>query len=307
MSEKVPVYFSCNGTSFFRRFSLDNDFTIKNQNHSLTPTHHTIIEKRGLYLFFFIFILFSLSFTYVMVFSDIAQKVLNGFTKSTTTSKDNIWSTLPDGLTLEMVLENRAPSPFSLKDFTDYLKSTYCHENLMFFQAVMEYKDRCTTYFGYKEDEKMVLLLDGVTVFDFSVYNKTLLSSQEQMWFEILVQKFDLILKDYILSDAPHEINIPYEVRHQLLQSHKTQLLYHPTLLYPACSAVVELMRISAFIPFATDPNRHYCPMKKKSSAFSIKKQKSSPSFINTTNYSDLPPSPPLLTPPIHKLMNKLQ
>lgn len=155
----------------------------------------------------------------------------------------------PDGLTLEMVLSDKTSSPFSLFDFSEYLKQTYCNENLMFYQAVTDYKERCEAYFG-----------DGTFDFIYPVKDQQM-NKKELLWFETLKNKFEIILQTFILSDATQEINIPYEIRHQLLNSYQTQQCYHPNLLEPACNAVIELLRISAFIPFATDPNR----LKKKS------------------------------------------
>lgn len=170
----------------------------------------------------------------MVVFSDIAQKAMNGFSTSFET---------PDGLTLEMVLSNKTAAPFSLFDFSEYLKQTYCNENLLFYQAVIDYKERCIAYFGEEN-------------FDFTSKSSILLDPKELLWFETLKNKFEIILQDFILSDSPQEINIPYEIRHQLLTSYQLKQSYNPILLDPACNAVIELLRISAFIPFATDPTR---------------------------------------------------
>lgn len=239
-----------------------------------------------------------------MVLSDIAQKAFSGFSSSSTTTTvtttaatttTSFWPT-PDGLTLEMVLADQTPEPFSRKDFVHYLKISYCNENLLFYEAVTEYKDKCAAYFGLNPKETKptnVLLSDGVTQFDFTSTNANGLSPREKLWFETLKHKFEQILQDFVLSDAPQEINIPYEVRHQLLESYQSRQLYHPAILYPAYSAVIELLRISAFIPFATDPNRLYCPLMKTSKKLSFKKQKS------TTNLVSPPQSPPLPSPPL--------
>ncbi|KAL7320698.1 hypothetical protein PS15m_000561 [Mucor circinelloides] len=257
----------------------------------------------------FLPLLKSIRLNVIMVFSDIAQKALNGFSSSAsntaTTAANDMTILAPDGLTLEMVLLDQAPPPFSLKDFSEYLKLTYCNENLLFYEAVIEYKDRCSAYFDIQLDENALhsskpvpVILSDNRIFDFSTYTKHVLTPREQLWFDTLIYKFEVILKDFILSDAPQEINIPYEVRHQLLQSYQTQQLYHPALLFPACSAVVELLRISAFLAFASDPNRLYCPMKKKNF---IKKQKSSPVISTTINLhpAPVPALPPMpLTPP---------
>lgn len=219
-----------------------------------------------------------------MVFSDIANKAFHGLSSPSSPTL----TPPPDGMTLEMVLQNQTAPPFSLKDFSDYLKTTYCNENLLFYEAVTEYKERCVAYFNLNLEEtkpEPILLSDGYTQFDFSTRSVHVLSAREKMWFETLKIKFETILQDFILSDAEQEINIPYEVRNQLLQSYQLQQSYHPALLYPACSAVVELLRISAFIPFATDPHRYYCPMKKKKSFKNEKGPPESPT-------SPLPPLP---------------
>ncbi|OBZ81527.1 hypothetical protein A0J61_10424 [Choanephora cucurbitarum] len=178
-------------------------------------------------------------------------------------------NSLPEGLTLEVVLSNQAPSPFSLKDFSDYLKSTYCCENLLFYQATVKYKTLCNLYFGDNS-------------FDLSDRSAQRLSNQNQLHFEMLKREFDHILREFVFNDAPQEINIPFEIRHQLLHLYQTQRLYHPNLLSPASNAVVELLRVNAFIPFATDPAR----MKSKKSMFTRRK-KSVPSL----KLQDLSPS----------------
>ncbi|KAI8375127.1 hypothetical protein BD560DRAFT_392775 [Blakeslea trispora] len=188
-------------------------------------------------------------------------------------------SSLPEGLTLEVVLSNQAPSPFSLEDFSDYLKSIYCCENLLFYQATIKYRALCSLYFGD-------------TSFGFSDTSAQLLSKNDQSHFRILKEEFDFILKEYVFNDAPQEINIPFEIRHQLLHLYQTQKLYHPDLLSPASQAVVELLRVNAFIPFATDPLR----MKSKKSMFTRRK-KSVPSLRLNEVSPSLSESTSLLSP----------
>jgi hypothetical protein len=223
-----------------------------------------------------------------MVFSDIAHKAF-GFNVN---SKINA----PDGLTLEMVLQDQTLPPFSLQDFTLYLKTTYCLENLSFYEAVTTYKTLCRTFFGQEMDcDKIepVVLSDGVTLFNFSGGSESQrLSKEENLWFETLKNKFESILQTFILSDAPQEINIPYDTRHQLLYAYQQHQLYHPALFYPACSAVIELLRISAFIPFATDPNRTQSPPLNISASIST----STPSSSSSNYYYNSNGSKPTLT-----------
>ncbi|KAI8989376.1 hypothetical protein BDB01DRAFT_781559 [Pilobolus umbonatus] len=221
-----------------------------------------------------------------MVLSDITHRAFAAFSSSSTT-----YHRTPDGLTLEMVLQGQTSPPFSLNDFSNYLKSTYCNENLLFYEAVMAYRGKCRDDFQmdpivHFETNKLnhVLLKDGKTQFNFSSSDISMLSDKEKDSFINIQIMFEEILTNFILSEAPQEINIPYEVRNQLLQQYETEKLYHPALLYPACTAVIELLRISAFIPFATDPNRLTTKSMKSSlsSTFSARKLKSTPSLIST-------------------------
>ncbi|KAI7878317.1 hypothetical protein K492DRAFT_170936 [Lichtheimia hyalospora FSU 10163] len=166
-----------------------------------------------------------------------------------------------DGLTLEKVLENQASRPFSLREFADYLEQTYCSENLSFYMAVTDYRESARLYFGSSPDtlksHATVPTLDGQTMaFWFRLDQEPMLNHELQIRFKTLRAKFQDILERFIFNNAPQEVNIPYELRHQLLQTHRDQHCFHPALLKPPCVAVVELMRISAFIPFATDPDR---------------------------------------------------
>ncbi|KAI8093778.1 uncharacterized protein BX664DRAFT_385145 [Halteromyces radiatus] len=66
---------------------------------------------------------------------------------------------------------------------------------------------------------------------------------------------FHWIIETFIQNNAVQEINIPADMKSQLL-SYLEHQQYHPALLHPACSSILELLRVSAFIPFATDPHR---------------------------------------------------
>ena len=239
-----------------------------------------------------------------MVFSNLAQKAFHGLTSS---SSSTLLPAAPDGITLEMVLENQTEPPFSLQDFTRYLEYTYCIENLSFYEAVTDYKQRCAAYFNLDMEQQKpeaVLLSDGYTLFDFTVHSIHLLSPREKTWFETLREKFEEILREFILSDGLQEINLPYEVRHQLLQTYQSQQSYHPALLYPACNAVIELLRISAFIPFATDPCRDFSSSKKSVKSDDATTLTETSCFIKriTTSLKSrytnpIPPSPPVSPP----------
>ena len=161
-----------------------------------------------------------------------------------------------DGMTLEKVLQNQTASPFSLRDFADYLEQTYCSENLAFYMAVSDYEQSARLYFGSTHESLDVPVISSGQPFRFCESEQPELNHEEQIRFETLKAKFEDIIERFILTNAPQEVNIPYELRNQLLQTYHEHQSYHPSILKPACVAVVELLRISAFIPFVTDPKR---------------------------------------------------
>ncbi|ORZ26173.1 hypothetical protein BCR42DRAFT_486217 [Absidia repens] len=182
-----------------------------------------------------------------------------------------------DGFTLEMVLEDKVPSPFSLNDFINYLDQTYCTENLAFYQAVAEYRTTSQFFFGpvttkaprpdgssqQEEAEQgklpssptAVQLMNG-QFFTFQKNQYHLLAPEEKSCFDYMMVQFDTIIDQFIKVNANQEINIPADMKQQLLVNAYQHHCYHPSLLAPACTSILELLRISAFIPFITDPQR---------------------------------------------------
>ncbi|KAI9491419.1 hypothetical protein BDB00DRAFT_489598 [Zychaea mexicana] len=200
-----------------------------------------------------------------------------------------------DGMTLEKVLQNQTASPFSLRDFADYLEQTYCAENLAFYMAVSDYQQSARLYFGSTPETLDAPVIISGQPFRFTESERPMLNHEERIRFETLKAKFEDIIERFILTNAAQEVNIPYELRHYLLQTYHEHQSYHPALLKPACVAVVELLRISAFIPFVTDPNRMIVPTPSKTtlsskSANSSSNSSSSSSSSNNKNSSALSP-----------------
>ncbi|KAI8329669.1 hypothetical protein BC941DRAFT_442515 [Chlamydoabsidia padenii] len=137
-----------------------------------------------------------------------------------------------DDLTLELVLEDKAPYPFRLSDFIAYLDQNYCLENLAFHHAVTDYRITYQLFFGGDLSKKDVDCVD------------------------YLMRQFDTILLQFIHHNAPQEINIPADMKQHLLTCYYQQHSYHPSLLTPAYNSIMDLLRISNFIPFITDPQR---------------------------------------------------
>ncbi|RYC57556.1 hypothetical protein CHU98_g8653 [Xylaria longipes] len=125
--------------------------------------------------------------------------------------------------TLDDILSNTAPQPWTLAAFMAYLSQNHCLETLEFVMDAARYR---ATY---------------------------LQTSQEQSYsaMEHVCGLWEKIIRGYILPGAPREVNIPAPVRDRLLG-----LIYtastppDPTELDEAAGIVRELMNDSVLVPF---------------------------------------------------------
>ncbi|KAL9551183.1 hypothetical protein MBANPS3_004385 [Mucor bainieri] len=58
---------------------------------------------------------------------------------------------------------------------------------------------------------------------------------------------YQTMIKNYIASNAPHEINIPCDMRHQLLKNHT------PHCFDEAAESILELIRVNSYLPWYQD------------------------------------------------------
>ncbi|SAL97113.1 hypothetical protein [Absidia glauca] len=198
---------------------------------------------------------------------------------------DHTLTTKTDGLTLELVLADKAPSPFRLQDFISYLDQTYCLENLAFYHAVIEYRTTCHFFFGHvneEDDEPETVRVSNGQSFGFQKDQHDLLNREEQSCVDYLVRQFDAMMDQFIHLNAPQEINIPADMKQHLLACYYHHGSYHPGLLAPAYTSILELLRISAFIPFITDPQRLALALD-LSPAFSLSSSSSSSSSASSS------------------------
>lgn len=198
---------------------------------------------------------------------------------------DQTLTTKTDALTLELVLADKAPSPFRLQDFISYLDQTYCLENLAFYHAVIEYRASCHFFFGplnETDDAPETVRVSNGQSFDFQKNQHDLLNREERSCVDYLVQQFDAMMEQFIHLNAPQEINIPADMKQHLLTCYYHHQSYHPSLLAPAYTSILELLRISAFIPFTTDPQRLAIVLD-LSPAFSLSSSSSSSSSASSS------------------------
>ncbi|KAG2227663.1 hypothetical protein INT45_004705 [Circinella minor] len=112
--------------------------------------------------------------------------------------------------TLESVLDNQTTDYF--REFQAFLHQTFCNENLAFWIAIQQYQHE------YPEhgDERTC----------------------------------HTIVHTHIRSNSIQEINIPCEMRQDILYQVYENRNYHPEVFTHAMDSVLELMRSNSFIPF---------------------------------------------------------
>ncbi|KAJ5585226.1 uncharacterized protein N7459_005026 [Penicillium hispanicum] len=130
--------------------------------------------------------------------------------------------------TLDDVLANTAPPPYTLSAFMAYLSQNHCLETLEFTMEANRYRD---TY------DSLVERLGDTAVVD----------SPESQHLRMLWQR---LLMAYILPGSPREINLSSEVRDGLLQYRDAATPPAPQTLDSAVKRIHDLMEESIFLPF---------------------------------------------------------
>jgi hypothetical protein len=141
--------------------------------------------------------------------------------------KDGVLS--PNRPSLEEVLNNTAPQPYTLAAYTAFLSQQHCLETLEFVTEARRYSE--------KYDEAC-LEMTGMP-----------LTSDTDQGFE-LNQMWNRILDIYVKPGAPREINLPAEERDDLVEYPYEPRPAPPTALDPAVKRMYDLMSDSIFIPF---------------------------------------------------------
>ncbi|KAL2430558.1 hypothetical protein ABEF95_010986 [Exophiala dermatitidis] len=141
--------------------------------------------------------------------------------------KEGIMS--PARPTLEDVLANKAPSPYTLAAYTAFLSQQHCLETLEFTTEAKKYAD--------KFDEASASLAGMPITVD-----------TQEGW--DLIQDWIRILDIYVKPGAPREINLPAEERDDLIEQPYELRPPRPEKLDPAVKRMYDLMSDSIFIPF---------------------------------------------------------
>lgn len=128
--------------------------------------------------------------------------------------------------TLQEVLSNTAPAPYTLSAFMAYLSQNHCLETLEFTMDASRYRKHYTSL-GGEED------FNG---------NREACEFVKSLW--------QRLLDAYIVPNGPREVNLPCGIRDCLLSIPNYKAPPKPEMLDIAVAKVYELMEESVLIPF---------------------------------------------------------
>lgn len=131
--------------------------------------------------------------------------------------------------TLDEVLANTAPAPYTLSAFMAYLSQNHCLETLEFTLEAKRYRET------YDSLSHQLGQLPIVT------------DCPESQHLRMLWQR---LLTAYIIPGSPREINVSSEVREDILRHVNSTIPPNPETLDAAVKLVHELMEESIFLPF---------------------------------------------------------
>jgi hypothetical protein len=131
--------------------------------------------------------------------------------------------------TLQEVLADSAPPPWTLSAFMAYLSQNHCLETLEFTMDASRYRKHY------------------ITMIESNPSSSILATSDNCEYVKMLWQK---LLDAYITPNGPREVNLPSDVRDTLLSLPCTFTPPHPSVLEPAVKIIYELMDESVLVPF---------------------------------------------------------
>ncbi|RMZ77355.1 hypothetical protein DV737_g4401, partial [Chaetothyriales sp. CBS 132003] len=130
---------------------------------------------------------------------------------------------------LEDVLNNVAPPPYTLAAYTAFLSQQHCLETLEFVTGSRKYSEKY---------HNALAKLGGKEV-----------TTESDEGFELMMD-WTRLLDVYVKPGAPREINLPAEERDDLVEQAYEPKLPPPEALNPSVKRMYDLMSDSIFIPF---------------------------------------------------------
>jgi hypothetical protein len=138
--------------------------------------------------------------------------------------------------TLDEILSNQSPPPWTLAAFTAYLSQNHCLETLEFTMDAKRYQQHYEKIASKQLDGKLVPFTEE-SIFMLGLWHR--------------------LMQAYIQPNGAREVNLPSQVRDALLSQDLTQLPPHPDTLTSSVGKVHELMQDSVLVPFL---NSQYPP-----------------------------------------------
>lgn len=134
--------------------------------------------------------------------------------------------------TLQEVLRNSAPPPWTLGAFTAYLSQNHCLETLEFVMDAERYRKRYDTFAGEMAGMPMTPDVEEC-------------DEVRRLW--------NKLIDAYIIPDSPREVNLPSDVRDRLLSLPSHTSPPPPDELSHAVQMIYELMDESVLMPFINE------------------------------------------------------
>jgi hypothetical protein len=174
---------------------------------------------------------------------------------------------------LSEILNNTAPPPYTLTSFMAFLSQNHCLENLEFTMDASRYR---------KHYSKMVNRHPGSPISPLS---------DECAYVLMLWRR---LIDAYIRESGPREVNLPAEVRDNLLSLSESYVPPHPSALESAVSKIYELMEESVLVSFlnSVSPQSAHPTMSHDSYAGSSMSRSSTRSYDERAARSSQPPVP---------------
>jgi hypothetical protein len=168
--------------------------------------------------------------------------------------------------TLGDILNNETSYPYSLDDFATFLDQTYCLENLEFYLAVRRYTYYAYNFYNYSSsplsssvgsiesdsllESPLLSVVDpALTFYD----DDASLRGDAPAHLDFLKQKLHELITTFILPSSLKEVNIPAEIRDDLLTNVFQYNNYHPSIFDQVKDHIYELMESSSFNQFLID------------------------------------------------------
>lgn len=162
-------------------------------------------------------------------------------------------------ISLSSVLNNEAPAPYSLQDFTDFLKKEHSEENLEFWQSLVNYRKKALPYFARRtRQNSRSNIADGASSMA-SISSIQSSQGPEDLApdvMETLKAELEIIVTLFLTPGSSKEVNLGDAVRKKVVRNIVERKICHPDVFKQAAEKIFELMRLDSFNRFVIQTNK---------------------------------------------------